>query len=325
MDELRIEDVARSAGWIGTQFSNQSSPGTFYAVGTQTSQNHAPAGTDGTINTSENTPYVFNDSDFGFTDPSDSTPNALAAVKISTLPVDGALTFSGTPVTTGQSVAVADLNAGSLQFTPAAHANDADGTAAEPPSAQDQLGTVLKEGTLDEMRLLRQVIGTLYRQITTRRRSAQMGRTRSPAVFEGRPRLLPALGYVPAGVPQGGIEQIANQFIAVPADEFPDAEFALKVQGDSMVDVNIHHGDWVLLDRRREPRDGNVVAALCDNETTLKTYLTDSARGPFLRSENRAYPARIIPREEMQVQGVMVGKISGHGEEVEKEAEPAPF
>ena len=142
---------------------------------------------------------------------------------------------------------------------------------------------MLKEGTLDEVRLLRQVIGTLYRQIITRRRAPVAGRARQHAVFEGRPRLLPALGYVPAGLPQGGIEQIANQFIAVPADEFPDAEFALKVQGDSMVDVNIHHGDWVLLDRHREPRDGNVVAALCDNETTLKTYLTDGERGPFLR------------------------------------------
>ena len=207
---------------------------------------------------------------------------------------------------------------------PASERAGANGTNGEPPSAQDQLGTVLKEGTLDEVRLIRQVIGTLYRQIATRRQPAG-GRGRPPAVFEGRPRLLPALGYVPAGLPQGGIEQIANQFIAVPAEEFPDAEFALKVQGDSMVDVNIHHGDWVLLNSRREPRDGNVVAALCDNETTLKTYLTDAQRGPFLRSENRAYPARIIPREEMQVQGVMVGKISGRGEEPGAEENGSPF
>ena len=204
--------------------------------------------------------------------------------------------------------------------------NGTNGSHVEPPSAQDQLGAVLKEGTLDEVRLIKQVIGTLYRQITIRRRLAlDTGRTRHP-VFEGRPRLLPALGYVPAGLPQGGVEQIANQFIAVPAEEFPDAEFALKVHGDSMVDANIHHGDWVLLDSRREPRDGNVVAALCDNETTLKTYLTDGERGPFLRSENRAYPARIIPREEMQVQGVMVGQISARGEETAPAEETvAPF
>ena len=201
----------------------------------------------------------------------------------------------------------------------------APGASPEPPSAQEQLGAVLKEGTLDEVRLLRQVIGTLFRQITSRRRPAVVSRLRGPAVFEGRPRLLPALGYVPAGLPQGGVEQVANQFIAVPAEECPEAEFALKVQGDSMVDAGIHHGDWVLLNSRRAPREGNVVAALCDNETTLKTYLTDREGQPFLRSENRAYPARIIAHEEMQVQGVMVGKISGR-EEVDAPAEAGhPF
>lgn len=204
-------------------------------------------------------------------------------------------------------------------------AGGANGAPVDPPSAQEQLGAVLKEGTLDEVRLLRQVIGTLYRQITTRRHPAADTPRRGPAIFEGRPRLLPALGYIPAGLPQGGVEQVANQFIAVPADEFPDAEFALKVQGDSMVDANIHHGDWVLLNSRREPRDGNVVAALCDNETTLKTYRTDGERGPFLRSENRAYPARIIPREEMQVQGVMVGKIALRTAEEDAASAAAPF
>ncbi len=194
----------------------------------------------------------------------------------------------------------------------------ADGSPADPPSAQEQLGAVLKEGTIDEVRLIKQVIETLFRQIAARRQPLLPAiRTRQPALFEGKPRLLPALGYIPAGLPQGGVEQIANQFIAVPAEEFPDAEFALKVHGDSMVDADIHHGDWVLLDSRREPRDGSVVAALCDNETTLKTYRTDGESAPFLRSENRAYPARIIARDEMQVQGVMVGKISMRGDGVD--------
>lgn len=216
-----------------------------------------------------------------------------------------------------------------LENPPRLHSPDGkgpDGAPVDPPSAQDQLNSVLKEGTLDEVRLIKQVISTLFGQILTRRQPLLPAvRTRQPALFEGRPRLLPALGYIPAGWPQGGVEQIADQFIAVPADEFPEAEFALRVNGDSMVDVNIHHGDWVLLDSRRDPRDGNVVAALCDNETTLKTYLTDGERGPFLRSENRAYPARIIPREEMQVQGVMVGKISMRGDASSPLAAGSPF
>ena len=184
-------------------------------------------------------------------------------------------------------------------------------TPPEPPSAQTQLKTVLNEGTLDEVRLIRQVISTVFRQITERRRPAALtDRARRVALFEGRPRLLPALGYIPAGVPQEAIGEQADQFIVVPTDEYPEAEFALKVQGDSMVDADLHHGDWVLMTNQREPRDGSVVAALIDHgTTTLKTYGHDEAGQPFLRSENRAYPAQIIPRDEMKVQGVMVGKL----------------
>ncbi len=187
----------------------------------------------------------------------------------------------------------------------------------EPPSMQDQLAAVLKDGTMDEVRLVRQVVQTLYRQVETRWQpqvselpSPSRGRTDGGAVlFTRKPRLLPALGYIPAGLPQGGVEQVANQFVMVPDGECPDADFALKVQGDSMVDADIHHGDWVLMSTRREPREGSVVAALIDNETTLKTYVQEDGATPHLRSENSKYPSRITPLDELQVQGVMVGKL----------------
>ncbi len=183
----------------------------------------------------------------------------------------------------------------------------------DPPSTQEQLAVVLKEGTLDEIRLLRQVVETLHRQIEVRRQPPVLpapGRGgRSPLVFNGRPRLLPALGYIPAGWPQETVAQQASQFVVVPEDEFPEADYVLKVQGDSMVDKNIHHGDWAVMTTRREPRAGNVVAALVDGATTLKTYLLDERQRPFLRSENSAYPPSIVPRDEMQVQGVMLGKL----------------
>ena len=58
--------------------------------------NEAPAGTNGTVTASEDTNYVFSAADFGFTDPSDSSaPNALAAVRIATLPATGTLLNNG--------------------------------------------------------------------------------------------------------------------------------------------------------------------------------------------------------------------------------------
>ena len=196
----------------------------------------------------------------------------------------------------------------------------------DPPSTQEQLAVVLKEGTLDEVRLLRQVVETLHRQIEIRRQPPVLptsGRgERGPLVFNGRPRLLPALGYIPAGWPQETVAQQASQFVVVPEDEFPEADYVLKVQGDSMVDKDIHHGDWAVMTTRREPRAGSIVAALVDGATTLKTYLLDERQRPFLRSENRAYPPAIVPREEMQVQGVMLGKLD---ERPAARAAAAPF
>jgi SOS-response transcriptional repressor LexA len=174
------------------------------------------------------------------------------------------------------------------------------------PSTQEQLDKILTQGTMEEIRLVRQLIETLSRQIHSRQYAPAHGK---PVVLDGKHRLLPALGYIPAGLPQEVIQQ-ASQFIPVPEGKFPEADFALKVQGDSMVDAGIHHGDWVVMTTRREPRNGSVVAALCDGETCLKTYISDERRGSYLRSENKAYPPKIIPKDEMQIQGVMLGKLA---------------
>ena len=87
--------------------------------------NHAPTGSNGTVSTNEDTAYTFATTDFGFSDPNDSTPNTLLAVLITTLPATGVLTDNGVTVTAGQSVGVADISGGLLKFTPAANSNGA--------------------------------------------------------------------------------------------------------------------------------------------------------------------------------------------------------
>ncbi len=83
--------------------------------------NDAPSGTDKTITILEDGSHAFAAEDFGFSDPDDSSANALKAVVISTLPTAGTLTLSNAAVTAGQSVLVVDL--GSLVFRPAANAS----------------------------------------------------------------------------------------------------------------------------------------------------------------------------------------------------------
>jgi repressor LexA len=79
--------------------------------------------------------------------------------------------------------------------------------------------------------------------------------------------------------------------------------FALKVRGDSMIDAHICSGDTVILEFR-EPRKGDIVAALIDGETTLKRYLVEKGQ-PFLRAENEDFPD-LIPARELIIQGVLV-------------------
>lgn len=83
--------------------------------------------------------------------------------------------------------------------------------------------------------------------------------------------------------------------------------FALEVRGDSMIGKHILNGDLVVVEHGQTPRNGDVVAALIDGESTLKTFLSNNGK-PHLRAENPKYPD-LIPANELVIQGVMVALI----------------
>uniref|UniRef100_UPI00117E0851 beta strand repeat-containing protein n=1 Tax=Nitrospira cf. moscoviensis SBR1015 TaxID=96242 RepID=UPI00117E0851 len=86
-----------------------------------TNINEAPAGADATITINEDMAYALTIVNFGFSDV--DAGDSLSAVRIDSLPAAGTLTLSGTSVTAGQIISVADITAGNLVFTPAANAN----------------------------------------------------------------------------------------------------------------------------------------------------------------------------------------------------------
>ena len=128
---------------------------------------------------------------------------------------------------------------------------------------------------------------------------------------------LPIFGYLPAGWPnssEGVRQQHAPRKVPVRKGRFPEGAFGLEVRGDSMNAATpepILHGDTVVLvsPEQREPKSGDIVAALIDGETCLKR-LANGDRPAHLRSEsdNPAYRA-IYPVHELVIQGVMVGKL----------------
>jgi repressor LexA len=116
---------------------------------------------------------------------------------------------------------------------------------------------------------------------------------------------IPLFGSIPAGLPQTR-EQDAEGCVSVDIESIgfkPTRNtFALRVAGDSMIGQHILDGDIVVLEHGPEPRHGDIVAALIDGESTLKTFLRKSGK-PYLKAENPKYP-NLIPAQELMIQGV---------------------
>jgi len=117
---------------------------------------------------------------------------------------------------------------------------------------------------------------------------------------------IPILGEIPAGKPEKEEENRSNT-IAVDATILGSCRghrlFALKVTGESMTGRSVCDGDWVIVDAHASPNEGEVVVALIDGDTTLKTLAKKNKRF-YLKSENSDY-SDWVPMEEMTVQGVV--------------------
>jgi repressor LexA len=116
---------------------------------------------------------------------------------------------------------------------------------------------------------------------------------------------VPVLGIIPAGPPVDGMITEKTR-IRVDPEQFGVRDhtkaLALRVKGDSMEGRHIFDGDLVLLESGAIPEHECVVAALIDQESTLKTFLRRDGK-VWLRAENPRYPD-LIPGWDLQIQGV---------------------
>lgn len=124
---------------------------------------------------------------------------------------------------------------------------------------------------------------------------------------------IPIYGNIPAGFSEEQ-KQDPTGCISVDVESLgirsTARTFALQVRGDSMIGKHILPGDYAIFEHGLTPKSGDVVAALIDNESTLKTFLTERSK-PYLRAENPKYP-KLIPATELVIQGVMVALIRKH-------------
>lgn len=119
---------------------------------------------------------------------------------------------------------------------------------------------------------------------------------------------LPLVGEIQAGFPSPAEEELRD---LISIDEYlitrPESSFILKVNGDSMTGEGIKPGDLVIVEKGREPKDGDVVIAQVDGEWTMK-YFRKKGKQIVLEAANPKY-SPITPREELRIGGVITAVI----------------
>ena len=127
-----------------------------------------------------------------------------------------------------------------------------------------------------------------------------------PAQDKPEARDVPLAGLIAAGEPIEAVR--GNELVAVPEDMIGRREvYVLKVRGESMVDEQVRDGDYVIVENRTDPKNGEMVVALLNGENaTLKKFYRE-------KSQIRLQPAHptmkpiFVQDDEIAIQGVVVG------------------
>jgi len=116
------------------------------------------------------------------------------------------------------------------------------------------------------------------------------------------------VGSVKAGFPSPEEEALCD---IMSMDEYlitkPESSFILKVSGDSMIGEGIMEGDLVIIEKGRNPKNGDVVIAEVDGNWTMK-YFQKKGKRIVLEAANPEYPD-IIARTELTIGGVVTAVI----------------
>jgi repressor LexA len=125
-------------------------------------------------------------------------------------------------------------------------------------------------------------------------------------VPDERPTRVTLAGRIAAGRPIEAIED--RQTLDLESTFAREREtFALRVVGDSMIDEQIREGDFVICEKRTEPRNGETVVALLDDgEATLKKFYREKGRIRLQPANPNYKPLHV---DSVNIQGVVIGVI----------------
>jgi repressor LexA len=129
------------------------------------------------------------------------------------------------------------------------------------------------------------------------------------ATWETERFSIPLMGTIAAGSPIEAIR--TNETIDIPRDMSRPNVFALKVRGESMIEDGIFDGDYVVVEPVEEPKEGDIVVALIDNENvTLKRFFMEPDHVRLEPANSKMEPIRV---RQVTIQGRVVGVIRKFG------------
>ena len=119
---------------------------------------------------------------------------------------------------------------------------------------------------------------------------------------------IPLLGLVEAGIPTS-VDPDTSESLNI--DEYlvgnKESTYLLEVRGDSMIDEGIKEGDLVVVERRGNPKDGDIVIAEVDGGWTMK-YFKKKGNLIYLKPANKNY-SPIYPQYDLKVAAIVKGVI----------------
>jgi repressor LexA len=116
---------------------------------------------------------------------------------------------------------------------------------------------------------------------------------------------LPLLGKVAAGSPLAADAQDERLDFS---DLFGKSDhFALRVQGQSMIEDHIDDGDYVVIRKQETAENGERVVAMIDNEVTLKRFHRERGQIRLDPANGKMQPIYVDPNSDTHILGVLVG------------------
>jgi len=118
---------------------------------------------------------------------------------------------------------------------------------------------------------------------------------------------IPLLGKIAAGTP---IEAISNydNYISIPPSLISSGEYyALSIDGDSMINAGILDGDTVIINKKTDVKNGDIVVALIDKEEVTLKRFRKKGDSIALEPANSNYKTHIYGPDRITIQGVLSG------------------